>query len=255
MNKKNESPEELNERIKADLGVDLSQYRNEDVAEKLVELLVFPLYALSWVIRPVIVAFIMYIVGFFILDLVHIQYLLYGVIGLVLLLVCGVLFGILYFLNRLHKDVETIMNYTLDIASQSMSDLKKVQTNVKSQVTTTDSMRLLVSGVVKIVTVPVLSKVLGNKIPLLGGFLAGSIEKILLMIASKFDFDSSVELSEADVKGDKIVEEKNYDRTFDGSSDRITGILDTVMNVVSVPFRVVFFVIMMVTLFFIYALN
>jgi len=256
MTRVKQTPLELNEKIKEELGIDMTEYRNEEVAEKLVEMLVFPIYAASWIIRPMLVGVVMYIAGFFILDLYHIQYLLYGIVGLILILATGLVFGILYFLNRMHQDIESIMGYTVDVGNRSMLDVKKVQNLGGRGMESKDSKKLLLIGVVKIVTVPVIAKVLGNKIPLMGGLLAGSIERILLMMTNKLDFDQVATELEEELNEEVAETEIGQDSVgFQINGDRFGNILDTVMNVVRVPFRVVFFILMMITLIFIYIIN
>lgn len=61
----------LDEKIQRDLGIDVKKYRNPEVAEQFVELLIFPQYIINWGIRPIIISFFLYIAGFFIVDLVR----------------------------------------------------------------------------------------------------------------------------------------------------------------------------------------
>ena len=83
--------------IRDRLGIDVQKYRNEAVVENFVELLVFPEYVIAWVIRPILIAIGIFILGFFIFDLVNVEYLNYGVIGLFLFLATGILIGFLFF--------------------------------------------------------------------------------------------------------------------------------------------------------------
>lgn len=62
--------DQLNLKIQTELGVDVQKYRNEEVAESFVSLLVFPQYVINWTIRPILIAFLLYIIGFFVVDLV-----------------------------------------------------------------------------------------------------------------------------------------------------------------------------------------
>mgnify|MGYP001801556879 CR=1 FL=1 len=72
--------EKLDKKIKEELGIDVQKYRNEEVVENFVQLLVFPEYVINWVIRPVLISLIILLIGFLTYNLVHIDYLLYGII-------------------------------------------------------------------------------------------------------------------------------------------------------------------------------
>ena len=87
--------EQLGEKIKQELGIDLQKYRDEEAVENFVELLVFPQYIFNWVIRPILLSIVIFMVGFFLLDLVHIEYIIYGLVGFVLFLIIGILLGLL----------------------------------------------------------------------------------------------------------------------------------------------------------------
>jgi len=93
----------LDQKIKDELGVDVSKYKNQEVVDNFVSLLVFPQYIFNWGIRPVLIAFALYIAGFFVLDLVHIFYVIYGLFGLVLFLLSGILAGVLFLIWKMKK--------------------------------------------------------------------------------------------------------------------------------------------------------
>ncbi|MEM6699997.1 MAG: hypothetical protein AAF599_16460, partial [Bacteroidota bacterium] len=65
--------EKLDKKIKEELGIDVQKYRNEEVVENFVQLLVFPEYVINWVIRPVLISIGIFIIGFFTLNLVHVE--------------------------------------------------------------------------------------------------------------------------------------------------------------------------------------
>tara|TARA_B110001452_G_scaffold132196_1_gene109832 strand:+ start:11796 stop:12047 length:252 start_codon:yes stop_codon:yes gene_type:complete len=55
--------------------------KNEKIANSFVELLVFPTYVSLCLIRTILVSLGIFIIGFFVVDLVHVEYVIYGLIG------------------------------------------------------------------------------------------------------------------------------------------------------------------------------
>jgi len=102
----------LDARIKQELKVDVRKYKNEEVIEKFVSLLVFPEYVLTWMIGPILVALVIYVLGFFFLQLVHIEYVLYGLIALVLFSLLGICAGLLLLTSKMKRDIAEVVDYS-----------------------------------------------------------------------------------------------------------------------------------------------
>lgn len=120
--------EALDQKIKTELGVDISKYRDEETVDTLSSLITFPIYALNWTIRPVIIAFVLYILGFWLIDLVHIQYFVYGIFGLVLFLISGLFAGLLYLTLRFKTDIKQLANYSLTVLKGIVADMDQLNT-------------------------------------------------------------------------------------------------------------------------------
>lgn len=178
----------LDQKIKTELGVDVGKYRNEEVVETLSSLLVFPIYAISWTVRPVIIAFLLFVVGFFVLDLVHIQYLLYAIFGLVFFLITGLFSGLFYLTIRFRSDIRSIMNYSMDIMRGIVEDLDKLNTQTDAT-NRKEVLQLLFLGVMHIITIPVVSDIIGNRVPFIGGLVSRLVKRVLTTMAALFRWD------------------------------------------------------------------
>ena len=97
--------EKLDATIKEELGIDVQEYRNEEVIENFFELLIFPRYVLVWTIRPIIISIIAFLLGFLLFDLVGLDYIIYIVVGVFLFPITGVLIG-LFFLTWKMKTLQ-----------------------------------------------------------------------------------------------------------------------------------------------------
>lgn len=220
--------EALDVKLKTDLGIDVSKYRNPEVAEKFVDLLVFPQFVLNWTIRPILISLFLYVLGFYLLDLNAVSIVLYGILGFVLFLLNGLFVGILLVLWRLKKDIYSIIEYSLTIMKDCVKDLKQVNLS-SSKEKKKENLSLIFLGVTHIVTIPMVNTALSNKVPLIGGIVNGVIKKPLRLVASKISFES-----EERANGKEIVSEdpkavvSSYIKTIDAS---IAG-LDKVLTIV-----------------------
>jgi len=136
------------------------------------------LYVLNWTVRPVILAFLLYLAGFFLLDLVHVQYLVYGLLGLVLLLATGLFAGLFYLTVRFRADIQRLMNYSMDILKGIVEDFDRLNTTTTAA-NRPEVLKLLFLGVVHLITIPAVSSVLGNRVPVVGGVVAGLVRRVL----------------------------------------------------------------------------
>jgi hypothetical protein len=244
----------LDQKIKTELGVDIGKYRNEEVMEQISRLLVFPIYVVWWTVRPVILAFILYILLYFIIDLVHIQYLLYAIIGLVFFLLTGLFAGLLYLTVRFRNDIKSIMTYSMDI-------LKGIVKDVDALNTTTDTanrkevLQLLFLGTMHLITIPVTGDVIGNRIPFLGGLVSKLVQRVLRTLTNLFRFDqTSLANATTDAGGEgKILPMYLAGVTgFQGIIDKILGIA---VRVVQVPIGLLFAFFAGLTWLFIWLIN
>lgn len=156
--------EVLDHKIKEELGIDVRKYKNEEVVENFVEIMVFPKYVINWVIRPILVAILIYIIGFFIFNLVHIEYVVYGIIGLLLFLAAGLLFGLLFLMWKMKLDMWGIINYSLEIMKSAVSDINQINSQINKE-NRKEVLGLLFKGIIHIVTIPMVSKIVADKVP------------------------------------------------------------------------------------------
>ncbi|WP_273446548.1 hypothetical protein [Neolewinella agarilytica] len=188
----------LDQRIQTELGVDIGKYRDPEVTERLSELIVFPLYVLSWTIRPVLLAFVLYLLGFFLLDLVHVQYLIYAVLGLILALITGLFAGLFYLTIRFRSDIRAIMTYSMDILKGIVQDMDALNTSTHAG-NRKDVLQLLFLGTMHLITIPLTSDIIGNKVPFIGGLVARLVRRVLTVMTNLFRFDK-INLEEAKIE-------------------------------------------------------
>jgi hypothetical protein len=244
----------LDQKIKAELGVDVRKYRDEEVIEAISGLLVFPLYVVSWTVRPMILAFLLYIVGFFLVDLIHIQYLLYAVFGLVLALLTGLFAGLLYLTVRFKSDLEGIMNYSMGILKGIVEDMDKLNTTTHAG-NRKEVLQLLFLGVMHIITIPAVSQVIGNRVPFIGGLVTGLVRRVLTKVAGLFKWNEK-SLRDATTKaGDEGKILPAYLAGVTGFQGVMGKVLNVGVKVVQFPILFVFVFFALLTYIFVWAIN
>jgi hypothetical protein len=244
----------LDKKIKTELGVDVSKYRDEEAIEAISGLLVFPLYVVSWTVRPVVLAFLLYICGFFLLDLIHIQYLLYGIVGLVLALVTGLFAGLLYLTLRFRSDLEGIMNYSMSIMRGIVEDMDQLNTTTHVG-NRKEVLQLLFLGVMHIITIPAVSSIIGNRVPLIGGGIAHIVRRVLTTMTGLFKWDEKNLQAATLQAGDEGKILPAYLAGVRGFQNIMNKVLKVSIRVVQFPILLIFGFFALLTLVFVWAIN
>ena len=242
--------EALELKIKEELEIELSDYRDEEVAEDFVDLFLFPKYVAKWIALPIIIAFALYIIGFFIVDLVHIQYLIYAVVAGVLFILCGTFGGIVYMSSKLKTDLSEITNYSLGIMKSSIDDMNDISHKITAQ-NKKDVLSLLFQGIIHVVTIPMLTNAIDAKVPIGSKMTIKILKNSLVAIANKFEFDED-NIDENAGKGIEKENLTNYLSMITNANKGINKLLSRIIFVVQSPFRILFIVCSILLLIFLY---
>ncbi len=244
----------LDARIKNELGVDVSQYRNEEVIENFTSLLVFPEFVMKWTIRPVLFALLFYGLGFFALDLVKLQYIIYAIIGGILFLSSGIFLGLLLLIWKMKKDIGGVMHYSMDILKLAAEDFKEVNSHVNDD-NKREAYALLFKGIIHIVSIPILSEVLAGRIPIVGKFFGGLTKKILTRFSEKLDFESFNVEEEIVLDKKGSTAPSRISKTLTSASGGLNKILNTVFKVAQLPIFILFMLSVLLLFLFIQIIN
>lgn len=239
--KSSTSIEELKGIIQNELGLDLSKYRDDAVAQNFVELLMFPKYIAKWVALPLLLFMLLYIVGFFVVDLIHVQYLIYGIFGLVLFLISGVFFGVLYMTTKLKEDIKSMSAFSLNILRSCIYDLDDVKSRINRN-NIKDVFGLLFNGIINIVSIPMISTAIDEKVPVANRLVKGVVTKFLSVISNRisFDPDNIDESIKVDESANDLI--KKSVAIVDSAENRISSIIVGSTRIVQAPFRLVFII-------------
>ncbi|PCJ64885.1 MAG: hypothetical protein COA58_11470 [Bacteroidetes bacterium] len=246
--------EKLDHRIKDELGIDVQKYRNEKTIENFAELLIFPKYVFNWVIRPILISIVIFICGFFIFDLVHIEYLIYGIVGLILFLTTGVFTGLLFLVQKMKSDILSILNYSLDIMKSAATDINHIKNQVNKE-NQKEVLGLLFKGVIHIVIIPMVSKIISDQVLFVGGIVNRIIKKILTLVSDKINFDEERLIQELYKSEVQLDAPKNHSNSIPSATTGLEKIMDFTFGVVQFPLKAGLGIILLFLALFLYLIN
>ncbi|WP_235296201.1 hypothetical protein [Portibacter marinus] len=251
---KKKDTEQLKSTIQSELGIDILKYQNEEVAENLMDLLLFPKYILKWIGRPILICLLLYFVGFFVIDLVHVEYIIYAIAGCILFLILGFLTGVIFLTRKLGQDLSSISEYSLGLMKNSVLDIDDMGSRVnKSNIK--DVLGMLFKGIVFVVTIPMLKKAIDKKVPVGKGLLKLILGGSLAIMAKRISFNPD-KVDENMVKVDgksKFI--TRYVTAIDKTKTGSSTLIKKALRLASTPFRLgayLFGFILLVFLYFIW---
>jgi len=244
----------LDQKIQAELGIDIKKYRDEETVDTLSSLITFPIYALNWTMRPVVIAFILFIAGFWVVDLVHAQFVLYGTLGLILFLLSGLFAGFLYLTLRFQTDLRQLATYSLTVLKGIVADVDQLNTMAKNT-NRAAVLQLLFLGITHIITIPVASSIIGNKVPFVGSIVSGMVKRVLTRMSNLFRFNN-LKLANATIEaGDEGKILPYYLASVTSFHNIIDKTLGVAMKVVQWPLGIVLGGLLLITWLFIWLIN
>ncbi len=243
--------EKLDLQIQEELGIELSSYRNDEVMENFLDILIFPVYIISWAIRPVFAALILYVLGFFVIDLVHVQYVIYGILGLVLFMLSGVLFAVIYTSGKLRDDVGGIMEYSLDIFKNVAKDVSETKLQAK-QSDGKNRLSLLYKGILHLITLPTLKSLITRKVPFVGMLIYWIVKRMFNVVSDRIKFDEKGFEDAMIENTSKSKALENYMKGVSATSLGFSKVIQVVVKIFQVPFKLLFAIVSFILLVFIF---
>ncbi len=172
-------------------------------------------------------------------DLVHIQYLIYAVFGLVLFVVTGFLAGILFLTYKMKWDIWGIIDYSLKILKSAVRDLGTVGGHVKSE-NRKDALKLLFQGIIHIVTIPMVSGAISKKVPFFGRFISKFINKVLTLISNKVKFEEVQIVQELEKEESESTALQTYENIIAGATKNLERLMTATFRIAQFPLKILF---------------
>lgn len=231
--------ERLQLQIQQELGIDMRRYASEEAVTTLADLLSFPQYVLAYMLRPLGAALLLFALGFVFLDLVHIEYLLYLLLMPGLLLATALLFGLLALGRKIEQDLRGVLEYTLGMLGSALGDVQRAgagmhQGNFRYNLT------LLFQGTMHIVTIPIVSQVLSDRIPLIGGLFARFIGRALCYLVDRFGQVEEVATASAAAHENPQRWLAAFESSVQGLEQGLSRLLSLSRRIAQLPFKIAF---------------
>ncbi|MFV0208528.1 hypothetical protein OBK13_04865 [Empedobacter falsenii] len=171
--------------VNEQIGIDFNKYKEHDLAELIINMkniILIQNYLIKSIYKPIIISLIIYIAMFFIIDMSLVGKIIYGIIGLVLFLFNGVIYGTLSFLSSIKKDLKSIINTSLNVTTNICQDIALVNVNIQE---VKNPIGLIFEGVVAVAVTPTLNSIF-IKVPFMSGLLNKSSDKVMDFVIAQF---------------------------------------------------------------------
>lgn len=228
----------LDKLTQEELGVDIKKYRDAEVEETVSDMFNFLTYAINAIKFPLFIGLGLFITGFFALDLVHVENLIYGVFGIVLTLIVALMIGVLLIIWGIKSDVLEVIDYSLNLTKNIQKDTHAIQTQMTGE-DKEHKYQLFYKGVLHLITIPIVSSVIGKKIPFVGGVAEGLVRRVLAVAADNdfiFNLLYKADVFDASTAVGGFAAQTNSLREMVEGIDRAVS---KVLRVVQFPFIIV----------------
>ena len=118
-----------------------------------------------------------------------------------------------------------------------------------------DVLGLLFKGIIHIVTIPMMSKVIADKVPLVGGFVNRIVKRILILLSDKIKFEEENLKQELRKKGSEPNALQIYLSSISAVSTGLEKVLNFTFGVAQFPIKIGFGIILLILILFLYLIN
>ncbi|MDC7232909.1 MAG: hypothetical protein PQJ58_06730 [Spirochaetales bacterium] len=211
-----------------DKKLDLSQYRTNELKEKIQGLLSFGQIAIrSLLLPPLFLSCIVFALGIYAVSIDKSMTLaiVFMFLGLILTMFTGLSWGITLFLKRINTEIVAIVDLSLEITNTVIGDMASQGTR--------PSFKDVFFAVLEQIVLPTVTAIISSSIFFVGGIIAKLIEKYFGLLSQKLVKDME--------DGDKEVTEKDFSKIqkqIEGIRSSVDKVSEKTMNTLLLPFRI-----------------
>lgn len=227
--------EKLNKKIIKDFGINLKKYVDDEISSDIFDLITFPKTLLEFIIKSLIIGFIVYVIGFNLIKLDNVDYIFYTIFGLVGNIIITLNLSIYLFLRKIKGDLINIINYTFNFI-QRIPDIKNKMNK--------DNYKVLIRGVFMVIILPNIKKTISDKIPILG-FIFNKITSSIFVFLFNRKNDFITDIKEDNTTDDIDIDDNGLDILKDNN---FTLILSKIISVFQKP---LFFTLIISSIFYV----
>ncbi len=177
-------------------GIDFQKYQTETLRNAIASLISFPSsFSFYLVIYPILVFVLGMVAGVLAWNYIGIVFAVSFIAMAVLLFpFLGFFSGLLFFAKKVVLDIEDVFGASVQILAQVATDLPTVQDKINPEKLAAFSFADILKGINAVVVVPVLIKLISDKIPFIGGRIGSLIGKFLQRCSSNSATNSNPEV-------------------------------------------------------------
>jgi len=236
---------QINDELLRRTGVDFSRYRNQELVDTVANAVTFPLFFARSVSRSV-GAFLLATCAVIVVVESNVFEAFLAFVGFPLALVNGVLLGLVLFVRRIRNDMVRVFEISGQLTLQVMADIGAARHKLSGQENAFPGLLEIFQGVNVIIVLPVVTGILGRRLPLIGGLAARIVERFFGLVDARLvaairarnqgEITTSAPTSPAEVSEWL----KSAARLIESGRGLLTGITDKVAKVVAFPFQTLF---------------
>jgi hypothetical protein len=145
--------------------------------------------------------------------------------------------GILFLTFKIKWDIWGIIEYSLNILKSAVRDLGTVGKHVKSE-NRKEAIKLLFQGIIHIVTIPMISEVIGKKVPFFGGIVNQFIKKTLTLVSNKVKFEEVQITQELKQRESESSTLQIYENIIAGATNNIKQLMRATFMIAQFPIKI-----------------
>ncbi|MEL6654270.1 MAG: hypothetical protein AAFQ87_26060 [Bacteroidota bacterium] len=219
--------------IKQKTGIDFEQYKEESWGETIANLVFFPQYAISNILKgPGLLLLIVFTIAIICMFTEHKTFgFFFLIFGIVFGIINGFYLGCIWFVRSLTSDINSLLNLTLQKSGSIINSFNDPEQKAAYQASLID----IVRGVIFSMILPEVNKVISKKVPFIGGVIAWlsgqAIGKMANNLESKIkEKGDKEEISEQAAPAQQLGVLSKVEKTAD-------KVADTTASIASFPFK------------------
>ncbi len=182
---------QLEAKIKEELDIDIRKYSNQEVRENFIEIGESLETVANWQQKIGIGAFIAYLIGFSALNLEgSTEYLVYGIAAFILIGALAFFTFSILVTAKMKFQIKKTIELSIKIMRWCLNDLRKME-HILTPANRANTLGLLFKGTTHIITIPLMTELIADKVPLIGGLLKRLIRYVLTAIADHIQYDEN----------------------------------------------------------------
>jgi hypothetical protein len=245
----------LSQQLEKQTGINFQKYANPELIEQITNIVTFPVYAVKNLKQPIKITYLILLIlaVFFIVKGNTFFGIVLIILGIPIGFFNGVWWGLVNLIKLLKNDMMNIIDLMLNLTETVMADFRTLKSTDVANKFKIPKTSEIINGIIFIVILPVISKIIRNKMPFLGTTISSTINKTLGIVANligKEESEDKTLVATAELYNPSIVDNHfNKSIAFIKSvQKKINTFTNTSIEMASFPIRMIAMIISLVSI-------